>query len=849
MRMSNKQFAGLCAGLVCALWAGAAAAEDEAGPRQAHEGTPEARAAYFAQRHVNPYDPAFNVAGARLNAYNDMVSAQARLATNLPSSLIHLETWKSVGPAPILDGQTPGDFTTPSPVSGRVSAIAIDPIDNAVYVGGAQGGVWRTLNNGASWTALTNNLGSLAIGAIAIAPGNHPVNQATIFIGTGEGNYSADSYGGVGIYKSTDSGRTWSGPFGATLFTGRSVNGIAVDRTNPNRVLAVSGSGTYGVGGVLNPTLPTRGIFLSTDGGLTWTQQTTQAGNDPGSQIMQDPVVATTWWSAGYSVSATTGGLQKSIDNGVTWVQVAGTGGLPALSTAWGRAWITGTAAPGDSSSTLYLGNSLTTGNPGSQGGKVYKSTDGGATWAEVTAARGYCQGQCFYDLPLAVEPGNPAVLYTGGAGNAGGSIGAETVPSLFMRSDNGGTSFVSHVRSSDGLTALHADMHAIAVWPGQPNRVWVGNDGGVWRSDDKGGKWVNVNTNLTLTQFTGCDLHPTSPSGAYGGTQDNGTEGYTGTVGWPHLDFGDGGYALIDQGNPNNLVHTYFNQSSYLLGVGFTTAGFSTTQGGYFGSFADPDPGVGNGIGFSDRVLFYAPIHLDRGHSDTLYYGTNKLYRAPAFFAQTVDGGGNGQPGIFSALGSGSGGQDLTGGNGAISAIETVANVVPNTDAQVIFTGSNNGHVFRSIDGGASFTEVDALPALIPLFVSDIAVNPRNTNVVFQARAGFSTAAPYQNVRRSLDGGLTWTNASNGLPNVPVNAIAFDPVFPGQIWAGTDVGMYLSQDNGDTWIPYNDGMPNVQVVDLKANRNTHTILACTHGRGAFTLDLDAIYIDGFDGN
>jgi len=827
-----------------------AQAEDEDGPRQSQEGTPEARDAYFALRRSNPYDAKFNSAAARFSAYRQMAAAQAHLTENMPASLRHLEVWKSIGPAPIIDGQTPGDFTTPSPVSGRVSTLAIDPIDNAVYLGGAQGGVWRTLNNGISWVPLTSNLASLAVGAITIAPGSHLLNQATIYLGTGEGNYSADSYAGVGIYKSTDSGRTWAGPYGSALFTNRSVNGIAVDRTNPDRVLAVSGSGTFGVSGITGPTLPARGIFLSTDGGLTWAKQTTQAVNDPGSQIIQDPVTPTTWWASGLAISGTTGGLQKSIDNGVTWTQVAGTGGLPALDAGatWGRSWIAGGAAPGDLNSTLYVGNAQTAGNPTPSGGKVFKSVDSGVTWTEVVAAREYCKGQCFYDLPIAVEPGNPNVVYTGGAGNSGGTAGAETVPSLFMRSDNGGTSFASHVRSLDGTTALHADMHAIAVWPGQPNRIWIGNDGGVWRSDDKGANWVNANTNQTLTQFSGCDLHPSDPRGAYGGTQDNGTEGFLGSVGWPHLDFGDGGYALIDQGNPNNLVHTYFNQQNNLLGVGFTTAGFTTTQGGYFASFADSDPQVGNGIGIADRVLFYAPIHLDRGHSDTLYYGSNKLYRAPAFFSQTVDNQGNGQPGIFTALGTG-GGQDLTGGNGMLSAIETVANVLPGQDAQTIFTGSSNGHVFRSTDGGASFTEVDALPSVIAQFVSDITGNPRNTNSVFQARAGFSAAAPYHNARRSLYGGATWADSSDGLPNVPVNALVFDPVFPNQIWAGTDVGMYLSQDNGVTWIPYNEGMPNVQIVDIKANRGTHTILACTHGRGAFTLDLDAIFVDDFEGN
>lgn len=832
-------------------------AQESAHALRAEEGPLEGRLSYMDLRRRGP-GADFNAAAARAAAMQQRLDAMRR-GTNLPAAYQHAEAWEPVGPAPLVGGQTPTSPWIASPVSGRVSAIAIDAADGVVFVGGAQGGVWRSDNLGVTWRPLTDELASLAVGAIAIAPGAHARNQATLYVGTGEGNYSADSYAGVGIYKSTDSGRTWSGPYGSALFTNRSVNSIVVDRSDPNNVLAVTGSGVFGSGAVTGPTLPSRGIFRSTDGGVTWTKMPTQATNDAMSRLIQDPAVATRFWAAGYAVSATTGGVQRSDDGGATWTQVAGTGGLPPLDAAlsWGRAWIAGATDPDSGNAVLYLGNSQANGNIG--GGRIYKSVDGGTNWTELTAARGYCQGQCFYDLALGVEPTDPDVLYTGGAGNAGTSDGTndgvENVPSMFMRSDDGGATFVSKIRSADRTTALHADVHAIESWPGHPNEIWVGNDGGVWRSPDGGDHWINLNTTLQITQFQGCDLHPTDPNGAYGGTQDNGTNGWAGSVGWPHLDFGDGGFARIDQGNPQNLVHTYFNQSNYLIGVGFTTGGFATTQGNYFASTADSNPSVGNGIDYGDRVLFYAPIHLDRGHSDTLYFGTNRLWKAPAFFAQTVDQNGNGQPGIFSALGAGSGGQDLTAGTigassgGAISAIETVANPAPGLDAEVVFTGSSDGHVFRSTDGGASFAEVDALPAVIGLFVSDIKVNPRNPQIVFQSRAGFTGALPAHNIRKSIDGGATWTDASIGLPDVPVSAIAFDPVAPNTLWAGTDIGVYLSVDGGATWNPYTNGLPNVAVFDLVANHATGTLLACTHGRGAFRLKLDAIFIDGFDGD
>jgi hypothetical protein len=166
-----------------------------------------------------------------------------------------------------------------------------------------------------------------------------------------------------------------------------------------------------------------------------------------------------------------------------------------------------------------------------------------------------------------------------------------------------------------------------------------------------------------------------------------------------------------------------------------------------------------------------------------------------------------------------------------------------------VIFTGSDTGHVFRSTDGGATFIEVDELPTVIDQYVSDIIADPDNPQIVFQSRAGFTGASPTHGVRKSIDGGATWADAASGIPDIPVNALAFDPVVPYTIWAGTDIGAYISTDNGATWNPCNNGLPNVAIFDLKSNRATQTILACTWGRGAFMLNRDLIFIDGFEGN
>ncbi|MHB8447654.1 MAG: WD40/YVTN/BNR-like repeat-containing protein [Rudaea sp.] len=855
--------------------------------------TDRAREQYFEMRRMHP--PGSSVAALRLQAYQAAAaSSKAPSTINIIKQVLNNESWQSIGPSAISGGQTPTSATAQSRsyVSGRATTIAIDPQDGppgfpatgVVYVGGAQGGIWKSYDNGASWTPLTDNLGSLAVGTIVVAPGTHASGAATLYFGTGEGNFSGDGYAGVGIYKSTDSGQTWQGPFGSNTsqFLGRAVDAIAPDRANPNHVLAGSSFGLYGISGALPPTYGAVGIFVSNDGGQTWTSTFTTSPATPSfgfvSRIVQDPTTATTWWAAMAISNQVGGALIKSTDNGATWAKVDGVAaGLPAIDASntgvnggFVRAWISTSTASGKT--VLYLGTSeipVSQQSTNNFGGKLYVSLDGGATWANQTAADGYCQGQCFYDMPVYTPPESATTVYTGGAGNSGSALNGG---SSFMVSANSGASFTDEMVAVDGNSALHADIHAIVTWPGQPNNLWVGNDGGVFHSTDGGQHWQSVNTNLQLTQFQGCDLHPTDPTLAYGGTQDNGTESYLGASVWSHSDDGDGGFALIDQGNPANVTHTYYNiGGSQVLAV--TAANGVASQpadyqgaAGYLSGGAGNPPQLNNGIGATDSVLFYAPMALDPGVADTLYFGTDHLYIAPQFFKNALiaaqdafpaSGTPNPNYPVFTAL---NGGATLappippsTSASGPVSAIWPVRSFAGS--ANTIYVGTSSGLLWKSTNSGATFTQIDTtaptsgVPA-VQEYVSSIVTDPRNPNIVVVSRAGFTGSVPAQNVRISLDGGNTWSNASNGLPDIPVNAVAFDPVFPNQLWAGTDIGAYLSTNGGANWVPFNQGFPNVAVFSLATNQLTHKVLACTHGRGAFELTIapDEIFTDGFEG-
>ena len=459
-----------------------------------------ARTEYFDQRRRHPEDPDFDASAARIEAVaarNVQASASAVALPNTGTA------WINIGPAPILNAQTPQDFAQPSPTSGRTTDIAIDPVDFRIYVGAAQGGLWRSDDNGANWTPLTDTLQSLASGAVTIDPSDRNI----IYYGTGEGNLSGDSYAGVGIYKSTDRGNSWSAPLGSAEFRGRSVTSIVVDRTNSNVVLAGSTSGIFGVGAVVGPgTLPQRGIFKSTDGGTTWTKRTNPAGmvaDIRASILLQDPLVATRWYAAMSNLDTANGGIWLSTDNGDTWTSINGVGGAPTLAVpALGldRYWLTGTFNTGDAQSTIYLGTGHNNAST-ARGGRIYKSTDSGATWTQQAAANDYCMGQCFYDMPVWVEPGAKDNLYHGGAGAVDTTA---TAKANVRRSTDGGATFVDIMRcvapcvANGGVpTAVHSDTHALMTQPGAGNVLWVSGDGGVWRSTDRGTTWQNRNTNL----------------------------------------------------------------------------------------------------------------------------------------------------------------------------------------------------------------------------------------------------------------------------------------------------------------------------------------------------------------
>lgn len=746
------------------------------GEEDARDAGPRSRYQWFVEQRAYPQDT--------ISAQDLLRAWEQAWGTAKAARSAATPRWENIGPAPMHNSQIGAQMVD---VSGRVTAIAVDPrSSNTVYLGTANGGVWKTTNGGASWTPLTENMPSQAIGAIAIAPSNPNV----VYVGTGEASFGLDNYYGVGIYKSTDGGRTWQ-HLGQDVFTGLGTSRIVVHPQNSNLVYAA-----MSLTGVSGPSAPIRGVYRSTDGGKSWKVLIGCRDCAGASDVIMDPKHPNVLYAAFWSY-----GIFKSTDGGAHWNQL--TNGLPDAN--FGNIRL---AISESNPNVLYAGFEYRV--PGRfVGGLVFKSTDGGQSWTWLRDAPNYCTSQCWYDNVVAVHPRNSNYVYLGGSANYI-SQPVFRVKGVVVRSTDGGMTWEDLSPNDNPAHTLHPDMHALAFAPSNPNVVWVGNDGGVWRSTDGGRTWENRNTNLSTLQFTGIGVHPTNVRVVYGGMQDNNKAKTTGNRVWQALDVGDGGFAAIDPFNPNIYYGSRF-------GISFQR----NDRGG--SAPIDDWPFKIQGIDKHDRALFYAPFALDPSTRGVIYYGTYRLYRSP-------------NRGESWAPISG----DLTKGPESLhgrAAISTIA-VAP-SDPRTIYVGTSDGNVQVTANQGRTWNNVTKYP-LPNRWVSDIAVDPHNPRVAYVVFNGFDTHTPNSpgHVFKTTDRGQTWQNVSGNLPDIPVLSIVLDPDHSGTLYIGTDIGVFRTVDDGRHWELFGTGLPAVPVVDLVYHARGRALIAATHGRSVYRLNL-----------
>jgi hypothetical protein len=810
--------------------------------------------------------------------------------------------WVSLGPSPIPNGQILGPPGTPEvPVSGRVSAIAVDPFNsNIVYVGAAQGGVYRSFDGGQTWTSLFAKAKNFAIGCITI----DPVDHNTVLIGTGEGNLSADSYFGIGVYvvrNATSDKPVLRGPYaldtlGNNVFFARSIVSIQVDPENDNIVFCATSSGVGGLGANVgtNPALlPARGLYRSTNF-MSASPRFTRLNVGPGTNTIVtsavlDPANPNHLVCAVFGqVPGTTGNLNPQ--GGLYYTDNA-----LAANPTFTRATVTGDTSDGNlptftnvklaiarpvmaavvvNSIVLAATDEFDT-NQLDQG-LLRKSTDGGKTFPTIlTAADGFAGGQGFYNIAIAIDQSNPQNVYLAGTlsstgvdpdGPPGhgymyidGQVIANPGPpnpaatghgppnggGTFQFSRDGGTTFTPSV------VTLHADSHAIAIAPSNTNVIYTGNDGGVWASTNQAVAWNDINTpGFLATQFESVVVHPFDAKFTLGGTQDNGTIIRFPDGSFFRADFGDGGYALIDQTAVNTenvtMYHTYFNATNNLIGFGRVLRTSCAQEGewSFMGAHTGPaDPTVHcdgttdsfNGIQITDNVNFYAPMALGPNPGgfitpDPVYFGTDTLYRS-------ADRGTHMPPASQAPI------EPIIGGSGGvpISAI----GISPTSD-NIRVVGLDDGTVWGTATGSSTVVRIDGgkLPAV---YICRVVLDPIDPNTAYITFNGYGlTAKPGQqiwvthNLQSALLANLTptWTAAGKGIPSISVNGLVIDPFNNKNLYSGTDHGVYASVNGGASWTKFGIGFPDCETFDLTLQSPNRILRAATHGLGIFEASI-----------
>ena len=664
-------------------------------------------------------------------------------------------------------------------------AIAIDPRNNdVVYAEPAEGGVWKTTDGGTTWTPITDDQPSLAIGSIALDPSN-PDN---VFIGTGEGDDAIDAYEGAGILKSTDAGATWRNIPGP--FVQQSINGLAVDPTNGRTVLAASNTGVY----------------RSDDGGETWslvrTGKATSVFFDPA-----QPGVA--WAAVGHEAGSASNGVYRSTDSGFSWTLTPGTGiNTIPIGTAAGRTQIV--IAPAQPNTVYAVIANKVSGGYSLNG--VYVTNDAGTTWLNLNAPD-FCSGQCWYDMAIQPHPTDPNLIIAGGSTH-------------LIRSLDGGVSWQSQQLGVSGYP--HVDHHAIAFTK-DGTRLYDANDGGMWSTDAFRGLpiiWNNLNATLGITQYyPGLAMHPTSPLISIGGAQDNGVHLYLGQLTWPALLGGDGGWSAIDPSLPDTAYMSLAIAS--VRGQQQTINLYREQELTSFGGVLS----VVHGIDLTDRHYWIPPFVMDPAVPQRMYYGTYRLY-------QSLDGGGQ-----WHAISP-----DLTNPPLAVSATSyryTISAIaVSPADPNTIYTGSigsGNSAVFQTSDGGKTWNDRTAgLPFRSVTHVTADPIDPATAYVTF---SGYAVPGEPQSghVYLTHDGGNSWTDISTTLPNIPANDLVIDSDVPGTLYVATDAGVMVTTDGGSTWNPMGTGLPRVAVLSLVMQRATRTLRAATHGRSMWDYTLPIV--------
>lgn len=712
------------------------------------------------------------------------LSTAALYAASLDSSLFSRLEYRSIGP---------------SSMGGRICDIAGIPGDiSTVYVASCSGGLWKTTNGGVSWKPIFEHERVLSIGAIAVDPKNHDV----IWIGTGEANARNSVSFGDGVYKSLDGGKTWRH---MGLPDTRSISRVAINPLNTNIVYVAA------LGHNSGPN-DERGIFMTTDGGETWTKSLFLDAEHGASDFDINPVNPNVLYAAMWKFQrrpwtfisgSDKTGIYRSTDAGKTWKRLT-----EGLTNKWGRVGVR--VAPSNPNVVYVVAES--------NEGTLYRSDDGGDHF-RMTTKDPKVVGRGVYYGHVSVDPTDENRVYA-------------IAMSLFSSID-GGHNFkriASHT---------HGDYHVVWVDPTNPSRVWIGEDGGIAVSYDRTETFEFVN-NIPLGQFYQVMADNREPFyHVFGGLQDNGT--HTGpsrtrktaitTDDWSMVSWGDGFHAISSPDDPD--LYLSENQGGGIVRTNMRTGDQQDVS---------PQPRRNDGGPVNElkyRFNWNAPIVASPHNGNTVYFGSNVVFKSTDFGKNwtTIS-------------------PDLTTNDPTkIGSVGTVW--IENTTAEYhctiiriaespvkagnLWAGTDDGNLQVSTDAGSHWSNVVGNVPGVPKFaeISSIAPSRTAAGTVYVSfeHHWFDDLHPY--IYKTTDNGATWKNIAGNLPSdAYVWVVREDPKNPNLLYAGTELGLYVSYTGGSNWFKLSLGnMPAVAVRDLMVHPRDNDLIVGTHGRSIWILD------------
>ncbi len=675
--------------------------------------------------------------------------------------------------------------------AGRTVAIdGIPAQPNVFFMAANNGGVWKTTDSGRIWNPIFDGQPTGSIGCIAVAPSDPNV----IYVGSGEGLQRPDLSVGDGIYKSTDGGKSWTH---LGLRDGQQIARILVDPKDPNRVFAAVLGHPYGPN-------EERGVFLSTDGARTWTRVLYKDPDTGAIDLTFDPTNSQTvfaaLWSArqtpweGGSIEGTTSGLFKSTDGGKTWRRL--TQGLPTNEQHVGRIGVT--VAPSDPRR-MYAAV-----DAGPLSG-VYRSDDAGESWTRInTEPRVSSRGQDF--AWIRVDPRNPDVVYT--------------VDTSFYKSTDGGKSFTA-IKGAPGGD----DYHSIWINPINPDIMLLGVDQGATITVNGGQTWSSW-YNQPTAQFYHVTTDNQYPYWIYGGQQESGSVGIksrgdNGAItfrDWRTVGVEEYGYVAPDPLHPN-LIY----------------GGKATVFDANTGGVQQVGPSVGRGRGGDLRSVRTMPLLFSTVDNKTLFLGSQ-------YVMKTTDGGHSWQT-ISPDLARPS--YEIPANFGTFSARDpehgqhkgVVYAIAPSKlNMNTIWAGTDDGLIHLTHDAGGHWTNITPTALGAWAKVSQLDASRFDDYTVYAAINKLHLDDLHPAAFRTHDDGKTWKSIVEGLPvGAVVNAIREDPKTPHLLYAGTEIGVFVSFNDGDHWQPLQLNLPVSSVRDLVVHEDD--LVIATHGRSFWVLD------------